>query len=91
MNESPLGQKSAYLTSYAPQLLFPIPRALGRGLAGINEPLPFKGIDIWNMYELSYLNLNGKPEIGIGEILFSSDSPYIIESKSLKLYFNSFI
>ena len=47
------------------------------------------GLDIWNTYEFSYL-LNGKPKIIVLEISIPSNSKYTIESKSMKLYLNSF-
>jgi 7-cyano-7-deazaguanine reductase len=70
--------------------LFPIPRQLNRTKLGLPEPLPFKGIDIWNAYELSWLNQKGKPVVAIGEFIFPCESANIIEAKSLKLYLNSF-
>lgn len=54
------------------------------------RPLPFFGVDIWNCYELSWLNPRGKPQLAIAIITVPADSPNIVESKSLKLYFNSF-
>lgn len=90
---SPLGKTSAYASHYAPELLFPIPRQLKReeiGLGGASGTLPFFGVDIWNAYELSWLNLRGKPQVAMASITVPADSPNIIESKSLKLYLNSF-
>lgn len=86
----PLGEKSQYKTGYDANLLFPIARKDNREKLGIGESLPFFGYDIWNAYELSWLNLKGKPEIAFAEFIFTENSPYIIESKSLKLYLNSF-
>lgn len=57
---------------------------------GITGSLPFFGLDFWNAYELSWLNLRGKPQVGIMNFSVSADSPNIVESKSLKLYLNSF-
>lgn len=88
--DSPLGKNSAYVTQYDPSLLFPIPRASKRGELGIRGTLPFFGFDLWNAYELSWLNLRGKPQIAIASITVPADSPNIIESKSFKLYLNSF-
>lgn len=88
---SALGKKSAYLNQYTPTLLFPIARQLKRKELGIDEQaLPFFGIDIWNHYEVSWLNMKGKPQVAIAVIELPATSPNIIESKSMKLYFNSF-
>ncbi|RJF99915.1 NADPH-dependent 7-cyano-7-deazaguanine reductase QueF [Noviherbaspirillum saxi] len=87
---SPLGKPTAYQTQYAPSLLFPIARQQKREEIGISGTLPFFGMDIWNAYELSWLNLRGKPQVAIASFMVPSDSPNIIESKSLKLYLNSF-
>ncbi|MFC3108554.1 NADPH-dependent 7-cyano-7-deazaguanine reductase QueF [Undibacterium arcticum] len=90
---SPLGKPSTYVSQYAPSLLFPIAR-LGKraelGIGGDLGTLPFFGIDLWNAYELSWLNLRGKPQIAIARVMVPADSPNIIESKSFKLYLNSF-
>jgi 7-cyano-7-deazaguanine reductase len=87
---SPLGKNSAYRTDYAPELLFPIPRQGKRDELGLKGTLPFFGVDIWNAYELSWLNMRGKPQVAVAKITFPADSPNIIESKSFKLYLNSF-
>lgn len=90
-NESELGKKSDYESSYNPSRLYPIPRAPKRQEIGINpDKLPFNGFDCWNHYEVSWLNDKGKPMVGIAEIIYDCRSPKLIESKSLKLYFNSF-
>src|SRR4051812_27221725 len=89
-DQSPLGKSSAYQTDYAPELLFPIPRQQKRDELGITGALPFFGVDIWNAYEISWLNLRGKPQVAIATITAPADSPNIIESKSFKLYLNSF-
>ncbi|MDP3705876.1 MAG: NADPH-dependent 7-cyano-7-deazaguanine reductase QueF, partial [Legionellaceae bacterium] len=71
--------------------LYPIPRAAKRQEIGINpNQLPFYGVDCWNHYEVSWLNDKGKPMVGIAEIIYDCRSPKLIESKSLKFYFNSF-
>ena len=88
--QSPLGKSSAYQTEYAPELLFPIPRQQKRDELGLTGTLPFFGIDIWNAYELSWLNMRGKPQVAIAAITVPADSPNIVESKSFKLYLNSF-
>ncbi len=87
---SPLGKPTAYQTEYAPSLLFPIPREQKRQEIGVAGTLPFFGVDIWNAYELSWLNLRGKPQVAIATFTVPADSPNIIESKSFKLYLNSF-
>ncbi|MES2151645.1 MAG: NADPH-dependent 7-cyano-7-deazaguanine reductase QueF [Pseudomonadota bacterium] len=87
---SPLGKTSAYQTQYAPALLFPIARQHKRDELQLGATLPFFGVDIWNAYELSWLNLRGKPQVAIATITAPADSPNIIESKSFKLYLNSF-
>jgi 7-cyano-7-deazaguanine reductase len=87
---SPLGKTAAYQTQYAPELLFPIPRQEKRDELQLTGSLPFFGVDIWNAYELSWLNLRGKPQVAIATITAPADSPNIIESKSFKLYLNSF-
>ncbi|QKJ67656.1 NADPH-dependent 7-cyano-7-deazaguanine reductase QueF [Deefgea piscis] len=87
---SPLGKTSEYITEYDPSLLFPIAREQKRLEIGINENLPFFGVDIWNAYELSWLNVKGKPQVAIASFHIPANSPNIIESKSFKLYLNSF-
>lgn len=74
---------------YSPDLLQSIPRSEGRDRLGIAGALPFDGEDIWNAYELSWLDTDGKPMVATGEFRIPADSPNIIESKSLKLYLNS--
>jgi 7-cyano-7-deazaguanine reductase len=89
-DQSPLGKSSAYQTQYAPELLFPIPRQQKRDEIGIAGTLPFFGVDIWNAYEISWLNMRGKPQVAIATVSVPADSANIIESKSFKLYLNSF-
>lgn len=89
-HDSPLGKPSAYATQYDAGLLFPIARKSKRDELGVSGTLPFFGIDIWNAYEVSWLNLRGKPQVGIVSIMVPADSPNIVESKSLKLYLNAF-
>lgn len=89
LEDSPLGKVSTYKDTYSPELLFPIPRKQKREEIGIQGKLPFGGVDIWNAYELSWLNPKGKPEVAIAEIHVPCTSPNIIESKSFKLYLNS--
>ncbi|QNM97914.1 NADPH-dependent 7-cyano-7-deazaguanine reductase QueF [Chitinimonas koreensis] len=87
---SPLGKTSAYVEHYDPSLLFPIPRLAKREEIGVPAALPFFGADIWNAYELSWLNRRGKPQIALATFTVPADSPNIIESKSFKLYLNSY-
>lgn len=87
---SPLGKSSEYIATYTPSLLFPIPRATKWAELGLTaETLPYKGVDFWNCYELSWLLPSGKPVVAIAEFSIPADSPNIIESKSFKLYLNS--
>ncbi|HTM64482.1 MAG TPA: NADPH-dependent 7-cyano-7-deazaguanine reductase QueF [Gammaproteobacteria bacterium] len=88
--QSELGKKAHYDSQYNPEKLFPIPRQSKRDELGIKDKPPFFGIDIWNHYEVSWLNEKGKPVVAIAEIVYDCESPNIIESKSMKLYFNSF-
>jgi 7-cyano-7-deazaguanine reductase len=87
---SPLGKSTIYADRYDPSLLFPIPRAGKRAEIGVAEPLPFLGVDIWNAYELSWLDPRGKPMVALAEFRVPAASPNIIESKSFKLYLNGF-
>lgn len=86
----PLGKEVDYDADYDPALLCAIPRQPGRDALGLQTPLPFRGWDIWTAYELSWLNTHGKPLVACAEIRIPADSLNIVESKSLKLYFNSF-
>jgi 7-cyano-7-deazaguanine reductase len=89
-DHSPLGKSAAYRSDYAPELLFPIPRQGKRDELQLHGTLPFFGVDIWNAYELSWLNPRGKPQVAIARVTVPADSPNIVESKSFKLYLNSF-
>lgn len=89
LKQSPLGQSTVYIETYSRDLLFPIPRYLAREKIRM-EAIPFTGIDIWTGYELSWLNTKGKPQIAMAEFHFPCTSPNVIESKSFKLYLNSF-
>jgi 7-cyano-7-deazaguanine reductase len=87
---SPLGKSSEYIATYTPSLLFPIARAAKWAELGLTaETLPYRGVDFWNCFELSWLLPSGKPVVAIGEFAIPADSPNIIESKSFKLYLNS--
>lgn len=83
----PLGKNSSYVEEYTPSLLFPIPRAQGRGKMAMP---PFRGFDLWRAYELTFLAPNGLPQCYMASIKVPCTSPYIVESKSLKLYLGSF-
>lgn len=88
--QSELGQETAYDQTYNPNRLCPILRAGKREGIGIDPSvLPFFGFDCWNHYEVSWLNTKGKPMVAIAEMIYDCQSAAIIESKSLKLYFNS--
>lgn len=84
-----LGKETEYRRFYDPSLLCPLARAEGRQALRIGHDLPFYGVDIWHNYEASWLNAKGKPEVAIVQLIVPAHSPYLIESKSLKLYFNS--
>jgi len=86
-----LGQTSKYKSKYDPELLVREPRSNNRQHLNITEDeLPFVGYDVWNAYEISCLNFNGVPITGFAKITYPCNSTYIVESKSLKLYLNSF-
>ena len=84
--DSPLGHSSTYVHPYDPGLLFPVERAPQRTALGFSSPLPFVGVDLWTAYELSWLDPTGKPQVAIALLAVPADSPFIVESKSLKLY-----
>lgn len=85
-----LGKKVSYSTKYDPSLLTAISRGLQRCKLNLDVSLPFKGIDVWNCYEFSYLNSQGKPMVLILELYIDAMSANIVESKSVKLYLSSF-
>ena len=88
--QSRLGKPSPYVDQYDASLLFPIPRADKRAELGITGTPPFFGADMWTVFELSWLNLRGKPQVALAHITVPCESPHIVESKSFKLYLNSF-
>lgn len=88
--ELPLGKTVEYRDTFDPTLLFPIERAAAREKNGIPNPPLFEGVDIWRAFELSWLNEAGVPKVAIAKISYSGLSPKIVESKSLKLFLNSF-
>jgi 7-cyano-7-deazaguanine reductase len=88
--QSQLGKSSAYVDKYDATLLFPIPRAEKRREIGIAGSLGFFGADLWTAFELSWLGTRGKPQVAIAHIMVPCESINIVESKSFKLYLNSF-
>ncbi|BBB27175.1 NADPH-dependent 7-cyano-7-deazaguanine reductase QueF [Amphritea japonica] len=91
LEHAPLGADTEYVNQYDAALLYPIARDLNWKAQGvIRSELPFQGSDIWNAYEVSWLNDKGKPVVRLAEFRFSATSHNIVESKSFKLYLNSF-
>lgn len=88
-DKSPLGEATSYEQAYSPDLLHPISREDNRRERGLGRDLPFGGEDIWNAWELTWLDVHGKPQVATAEFRVPFDSPNIIESKSMKLYLNS--
>jgi len=86
----PLGRESDYPQKYAPEVLCSISRRETREPLGLADELPFTGVDIWNAWELTWLGPGDLPKVATAEIHVPADSPHIVESKSLKLYLNSF-
>jgi 7-cyano-7-deazaguanine reductase len=91
MSDNPLGRPSVYSSTYSPGLLHAIPRSEARGASGIgiDAQLLFGGTDLWNAWELSWLDERGKPVAATAELQVDAGSRNIVESKSLKLYLNS--
>ena len=89
-DQSPLGKPAAYADQYDATLLFALPRADKRAEIGVSEAAPFFGADLWTAFELSWLNLRGKPQIALAHITVPCETPNLVESKSFKLYLNSF-
>lgn len=86
-----LGKPTAYHDHYDNSLLQAVPRSLNREPLGLfPDSLPFTGSDIWTLYELSWLNSKGLPQVAVGEVVLDAQSRNLIESKSFKLYLNSF-
>lgn len=91
LDNAPLGKTSRYVDHYDPTLLYPIARIDKRQEIGIDkQATPFFGADMWTAFELSWLNPRGKPQVALAHITIPCESPSIIESKSFKLYLNSF-
>ncbi|WP_039029924.1 NADPH-dependent 7-cyano-7-deazaguanine reductase QueF [Leclercia adecarboxylata] len=86
-----LGKSTAYRDIYDPSLLQGVPRSLNRDPLGLKaDALPFHGGDIWTLYELSWLNARGLPQVAVGHVELDHASVNLVESKSFKLYLNSF-
>jgi len=90
LDELTLGKQTAYESKYNPTLLQPVPRSLNRDDLNLGDTLPFYGHDLWTGYEISWLNAKGKPVVAIGEFVVPATSANLVESKSFKLYLNSF-
>lgn len=91
IKDTALGKTSSTPEKYDASLLFRIPRLENRVHYGLeNENLPFVGVDVWNCYEVSFLTANGLPVSRMMKLIYSCESEYLVESKSLKLYLNSF-
>ena len=90
MQELTLGKEVEYADKYDPTLLQAVPRSISRDAIKLPDELPFNGVDIWNGYELSWLNAKGKPVVAILRCEVPVSSTNLIESKSFKLYLNSF-
>ena len=88
--QSQLGKPAPYADKYDASLLFPISRAPKREQIGLAAALPFFGADLWTAYELSWLTPRGKPQVAIAHVTVPCETPNIVESKSFKLYLNSF-
>jgi 7-cyano-7-deazaguanine reductase len=88
--ESQLGKPAAYVDRYDASLLFPISRLPKRQELGITGTIPFFGADLWTSFELSWLTPRGKPQVAIAHVTVPCETPNIVESKSFKLYLNSF-
>jgi 7-cyano-7-deazaguanine reductase len=88
--QSQLGKASAYIDQFDASLLFPLPRETKRREIGIAGAVPFMGADLWTAFELSWLNPRGKPQVALAHFTIPCESTHIVESKSFKLYLNSF-
>nr|WP_312276473.1 NADPH-dependent 7-cyano-7-deazaguanine reductase QueF [Moraxella sp. CTOTU46711] len=84
-----LGQSTSYPKTYAPDILYPIPRALGRANLALPADALSIGMDWWQVFEMSWLNSHGISQVAMARLAIPATSDYIVESKSLKLYFNS--
>ena len=86
----PLGRETEYPPTYAPEVLFAVPRNDSRAALGLGDDLPFRGVDIWNAWELTWLGPGKRPVVATAEIRVPATTANLIESKSLKLYLGSF-
>ncbi|NQZ12748.1 MAG: NADPH-dependent 7-cyano-7-deazaguanine reductase QueF, partial [Algicola sp.] len=87
-----LGKTTDYIDQYDASILYPVPRKINRDSLGLDssKAMPFFGEDVWHGYELSWLNAKGKPVVALAKFVFGCTSTNIVESKSFKLYLNSF-
>ena len=90
LDGSPLGKATGYPDRYDASLLFAVSRQPQRDTLGIQGHLPFSGCDVWNAYEITWIDPRGRPRLAIGEFRVGAESPAMVESKSLKLYLGSF-
>ncbi|WHZ19482.1 MAG: NADPH-dependent 7-cyano-7-deazaguanine reductase [Rhodanobacteraceae bacterium] len=89
--QNPLGNKTDYPTTVDPSVLFAVPRASAREMIGLSgDALPFTGVDVWNAWEFSWLDVRGLPRVAVLRLTVPCTSPSIVESKSLKLYLGGF-
>jgi 7-cyano-7-deazaguanine reductase len=89
-DQSQLGKPTPYADRYDPSLLFPVSRLPKRAELGLHGSPPFFGADLWTAFELSWLTPRGKPQVAIAHVTVPCETPNIVESKSFKLYLNSF-
>lgn len=90
MLSTPLGKSTEYPSQYAPELLFPLKRSEARRQLCLGHSLPFEGNDYWTAYEVSWLDTSGKPQVRLANFVFTCRSAFLVESKSFKLYLNSY-
>jgi len=88
--QSQLGKPAPCVDRYDASLLFPLSRQPKRAELGVTGTMPFFGADLWTAYELSWLTPRGKPQVAIAHVTVPCETPNIVESKSFKLYLNSF-
>lgn len=89
--DTPLGKRSEFYSQYTPSLLIGVERERLREKMLLDpQNLPFNGADLWTAWELNWLDRDGKPEIGVLQVLVPCNSRAVFESKSLKLYLGSF-
>lgn len=90
MKDTLLGRSSDYPDTLTAELLYPVARADGRAALKLGDALPFTGVDLWTAWEMSWLDTAGRPVVAVLSLAVPADSPALIESKSLKLYLNSY-